>query len=137
MEYLIALLTTLALQLPTLTGHPGPGVDRLPALELADNLDRAVFTYTGQQSAGDPGIALYLPRENAILITAALLEDLPELEAVLVHELTHWWQVESRRADLHGGATWEGEARVYENLWRREHGLRLRPARILPSRPRP
>ena len=137
MEYLIALLTTLALQLPTLTGHPAPGEDRLPALEVADDLDQAVFAYTGQQGRGDLGIALYLPRENVILVKATLLDDLPELQAVLLHELTHWWQVESRRSDVHGGAKWEEEARSYENLWRRQHGLQLRLPLILPTHPRP
>ena len=137
MEYLIALLTTLALQLPALTGRPMLGKGSLPALEVADNLDRAVFAYTGQQSGGDLGIALYLPRENVILVATPLLDDLPELEAVLVHELIHWWQVESPRADSYGGAKWEEEARAYENLWRRQHGLPLRPLHILPSHPRP
>ncbi len=136
MEYLIALLTALAVQLPSLNGHPVPGVESMPALEVADNLGQAVFAYTGQESGGDLGIALYLPRENVIIVNSALLDDLPELQAVLVHELIHWWQVWSRRADSRGGANWEEEARTYENLWRRKHGLPLRPTRILPTRTR-
>ncbi|MBI4736999.1 MAG: hypothetical protein HY766_13245, partial [candidate division NC10 bacterium] len=66
----------------------------------------------------------------------ALLDDLPELEAVLIHELTHWWQVRSRRAGPHGGQAWEDEARAFENSWRRERHLRLRPPLPLPSRRR-
>jgi len=137
MEYLLALLTTLALQLPMLTGHAVPGEDRLPALEVAENIDQAVYDYTGQQSGGVLGVALYFPHENVILITASLLDDPPELEAVLVHELIHWWQVESRRSELSGLAKWEEEARSCENLWRRAHGLRPRSTRILPTHSRP
>ena len=137
MEYLLALLTTLALQLPILTGHAVPGEDKLPALEVVENVDQAVYAYTGQQTGSDVGVALYLPHENVIVITASLLDDLSELEAVLVHELIHWWQVESRRPELTGEAKWEEEARYYENLWRREHGLRARSMRILPTHSRP
>ena len=136
-EYLLALLTTLALQLPTLTGHAVPGEDRLPALEVVENVDQAVYAYTGQQNGSDLGVALYLPHENAIVITTSLLDDLSELEAVLVHELIHWWQVESRRPELSGKAKWEEEARNYESLWRRQHGVRARSTRILPTHSRP
>lgn len=137
MEYLVALLTTLALHLPAMTGQPVPDVTGLPTFEVADRLEQAVFAHTGQQIGGSLATAAYLPRENVILITAGLLDDPPELEAVLVHELVHWWQVTSRRADPRGGQAWETEARTYENLWRREHGLRLRPGRVAPNRHRP
>jgi hypothetical protein len=128
MEYLVALLTTLALHLPTLTGQPIPDVASLPAFEVPDRLEQAVFTHTGQQRGGELATAAYLPRENVILVTSALLDDLPELEAVLIHELVHWWQVRSHRAGPHGGQAWEDEARAFENHWRREHNLRLRSA---------
>jgi hypothetical protein len=137
MEYLVALLTALAMQLPTMTGQPVPDMVNLPAFEVADHLEQAVFAHTGQQVGGGLATAAYLPRENMILLTAALLDDLPELEAVLVHELVHWWQVQSRRADPHGGQAWEDEALAYENAWRREHHLRLRPSRMPPNRRRP
>lgn len=137
MEYLIALLTTLALHLPTLTGQPSPDLGSLPALELADHLEQAVFAHTGQWIEGELTTAAYMPRENLILATTSLLDDVPELEAVLVHELVHWWQVKSRRADPHGLQAWEEEARRYENLWRRDHGLRLRPFLGTTGRPRP
>jgi hypothetical protein len=135
MEYLLALLTTLALHLPIMTGQSLPEGARLPGLEVADRLEQAVFAHTGQQAGGGLTTAAYVPRENLILVTTALLEDLPELEAVLIHELVHWWQVHSRPADLRGGSAWEEEARAYENLWRKEHGLRLRPSsRAMPRR---
>jgi hypothetical protein len=137
MEYLLALLTTLALHLPALTGQPTPDVASLPALELADRLEQAVFAHTGQQAAGGLTTAAYIPRENVILLTTALLDDLPELEAVLVHELIHWWQVHSRRADARGGPAWEAEARLYENRWRQGHALPLRPPRPPVNRRRP
>lgn len=136
MEYLIVLLTTLALHLPDMTGHPVPELGCLPAVEVADRLEEAVLAHTGQQSGGPLRTAVYLPRENAILITTALLDDLPELEAVLIHELIHWWQVSTRRGDPREGQAWEDEARMYENRWRREHGLRLRPARMPPPHSR-
>jgi len=137
MEYLISLLTTLALHLPSMTGQPVPDLTRLPALEVTPRLEEAVFAHTGQRGGGQLQTAAYLPGENVILITPPLLDDLPELEAVLVHELIHWWQVATRRADHRGGQAREDEARAYENLWRREHGLRLRPSRAPSSRPRP
>lgn len=136
MEYLVALLTTLALHLPTLTGQAMPDLARLPAFEIAQHLEEAVFAHTGQQTGEILATAAYLPRENVILIKSSLLDDLPELEAILVHELIHWWQVTSQRADPRGGKAWEAEARMYENLWRREHGLRLRPGRMAPIRRR-
>ena len=136
MEYLIALLTTLALHLPAMTGQPVPDMASLPALELADHLEQAVFAHTGQQLGGELTTAAYMPRENLILVTTGLLDDLPELEAVLVHELVHWWQASSRRADPHGSQAWEEEARSHENLWRREHGLRMRPMPGSPARRR-
>lgn len=135
-EYLFALLTTLALHLPALTGQPLAEEASLPAVEVADNLAQAVFAHTGHHSGGGLTTAAYLPRENLILIAVELLEDVPELEAVLVHELVHWWQVKIRRTDPHGGPAWEDEARRYENLWRREHGLRVRPSSS-PDRRRP
>jgi hypothetical protein len=135
MEYLIALLTTLALHLPALTGRSVPDMTTLPALELADHLEQAVFAHTGQQPDGKLTTAAYMPRENLILVTAGLLDDLPELEAVLVHELIHWWQARSHPADPRGSTAWEEEARFYENLWRREHGLRMRPT-LRPHAPR-
>ncbi|OGC01176.1 MAG: hypothetical protein A3G35_12125 [candidate division NC10 bacterium RIFCSPLOWO2_12_FULL_66_18] len=137
MEYFVALLTTLALYLPALTGEPIPDVASLPAFEVADRLEQAVFAHTGQRRGGELTTAAYLPRENVILLTSALLEDLPELEAVLVHELVHWWQVRSDRAGPHGGQAWEDEARAFENSWRREHHLRLRPPLPPPNRRRP
>jgi len=137
MEYLIALLTTLALSLPDLTGQPVPDLARLPSFEVVDRLEEAVFAHTGQQAGASLTTAAYLPRENIILVTTELLNDLPELEAVLVHELIHWWQVSSRGTLPHGVQAWEEEARAYENLWRRGHGLRQRPPRISPTTPRP
>ena len=98
MEYLIVLLTTLALHPPDMTGHPVPEVSLLPALEVADRLEDAILTHTGQQSAGPLRTAAYLPRENVILITTTLLDDSQELEAVLIHELIHWWRVGTRRS---------------------------------------
>jgi hypothetical protein len=136
MEYLVALLTTLALSLPDMTGQPIPDLTSLPSFEVADHLEEAVFAHTGQQAGTILTTAAYLPRENVILVTPGLLNDLPELEAVLVHELIHWWQVNSLGAHPHGGQTWEEEARAYENLWRREHGLRLRRSGISPATPR-
>jgi hypothetical protein len=133
MEYLIALLTTLALSLPDLTGQPTPDLARLPSFEVVDRLEEAVFAHTGQQAGASLTTAAYLPRENVILVTTALLNDLPELEAVLVHELIHWWQVSSRGLHTHGGQDWEVEARAYENLWRQGHGLRQRPSRVSPA----
>ena len=137
MEYLIALLTTLALHLPAMTGQPVQDMVTLPALEVADQLRQAVFAHTGQRLDGELTTAAYMPRENLILVTSALLDDLPELEAVLVHELVHWWQVSSRQAEPHGSQVWEEEARCYENLWRRDHGLRLRPSLEAPAYHRP
>lgn len=136
MEYLIALLTTLALHLPVMTGQSTPDMTSLPALELADHLEQAVFAHTGQQPAGELTTAAYMPRENLILVATGLLDDLPELEAVLVHELIHWWQACSHPADPHASPAWEEEARFYENLWRREHGLRMRPMLGSPARRR-
>jgi len=136
MEYLIALLTTLALSLPDLTGQPVPDLARLPSFEVVDRLEEAVFAHTGQQVGASLTTAAYLPRENIILVTTALLNDFPELEAVLIHELIHWWQVSSSGAHPSGGQAWEEEARAYENLWRRGHGLRLRQLRISPTAPR-
>jgi len=136
MEYLVALLTTLALSLPDMTGQPIPDLTRLPSFEVADHLEEAVLAHTGQRAGTSLTTAAYLPRENVILVTTALLNDLPELEAVLVHELIHWWQVSSRGTLPHGGQAWEEEARAYENLWRREHGLRLRRSSISPTTPR-
>lgn len=136
MEYLITLLTTLALSLPDLTGQSIPDLTRLPSFEVVDRLEDAVFAHTGQQAGASLTTAAYLPRENVILVTTALLDDLPELEAVLVHELIHWWQVSSRGTPPHGGPAWEAEARAYENLWRREHGLRQRRSGISPTTPR-
>ncbi len=133
MEYLLALLTTLALSLPDMTGQPIPDLTRLPSFEVVDHLEEAVFAHTGQQAGAILTTAAYLPRENVILVTTGLLKDLPELEAVLVHELIHWWQVSSHGANPQGGQTWEEEARAYENLWRREHGLRLRRSGISPT----
>src|SRR5574341_2688178 len=136
MEYLVALLTTLALALPDMTGQPIPDLTRLPTFEVADHLEEAVLAHTGQQAGAILTTAAYLPRENVILVTTALLNDLPELEAVLVHELIHWWQVSSLGAPPHGGQAWEEEARAYENLWRQGHGLRQRPSKISPTTPR-
>ncbi len=136
MEYLVALLTTLALSLPDMTGQPIPDLARLPSFEVVDRLEEAVFAHTGQQAGAILTTAAYLPRENVILVTNTLLNDLPELEAVLVHELIHWWQVSSLGPLPHGGQVWEEEARAYENLWRREHGLRLRRSKISPTTPR-
>ena len=136
MEYLIALLATLALSLPDLTGQPIPDLARLPSFEVVDRLEEAVFAHTGQQAGASLTTAAYLPRENIILVTTVLLNDVPELEAVLVHELIHWWQVRSLGTPPHGGQAWEEEARAYENLWRREHGLRLRRSGISPTPPR-
>ena len=135
MEYLIALLTTLALSLPDLTGQPIPDLARLPSFEVVDRLEEAVFAHTGQQAGAILTTAAYLPRENIILVTTALLNDHPELEAVLVHELIHWWQVNSLGTPTHGGQAWEEEARAYENLWRRGHGIRQRQPRNLPTTP--
>jgi hypothetical protein len=137
MEYLIALLTTLALHLPAMTGQPVQDLATLPSLEVADQLGQAVFAHTGQQLDGELTTAAYMPRENLILVTSALLGDLPELEAVLVHELIHWWQVSSHQAEPHGSQVWEEEARFYENRWRRDHGLRLRPSLEAPASHRP
>lgn len=136
MEYLVALLTTLALSLPDMTGQPIPDLTRLPSFEVADHLEEAVLAHTGQRAGTSLTTAAYLPRENVILVTTALLNDLPELEAVLVHELIHWWQVSSHGAHPQGGQTWEEEARAYENLWRRGHGLHLRRSGISPTAPR-
>jgi hypothetical protein len=136
MEYLVALLTTLALSLPELTGQPIPDLTRLPSFEVVDRLEQAVFAHTGQQAGTSLTTAAYLPRENVILVTTALLDDLPELEAVLVHELIHWWQVSSRGSRPDARQAWEEEARAYENLWRQGHGLRLRPPRISTTTPR-
>ena len=136
MEYLIALLTTLALSLPDLTGQPIPDLARLPSFEVVDRLEEAVFAHTGQQAGASLTTAAYLPRENIILVTTVLLNDVPELEAVLVHELIHWWQVRSLGTPPHGGQAWEEEARAYENRWRQGHGLRQRPSRISPTTPR-
>jgi len=135
MEYLVALLTTLALSLPDMTGQPIPDLTRLPSFEVVDHLEEAVFAHTGQQAGAVLTTAAYLPRENVILVTTRLFNDLPELEAVLVHELIHWWQVSSHGAHPQGVQTWEEEARAYENLWRREHGLRLRRSGISPATP--
>jgi Zn-dependent protease with chaperone function len=137
MEYLVALLTTLALHLPALTGQPAPDLSVLPSFEVVSHLEQAVFSHTGHRGGGTLTTAVYLPRENVILLTAALLDDPQELEAVLVHELVHWWQVHSRQADPRGGPMWEEVARYYENLWRKEHGLRLRPSPAPPYRRRP
>ena len=81
--------------------------------------------------------AAYMPRENLILITTGLLNDLPEMEAVLIHELVHWWQVQSRDAGPHALLAWEEEARSYENRWRREHGLSPRSELSGPVRHHP
>ena len=124
----------LASHLPGMTGQPVPEVASLPAVEVMDRLEQALLAHTGQQPDGHLKTAAYLPRENLILVTTALLDDLPELEAVLVHELIHWWQVGSRLADPRRGQVWEDEARAYENRWRLEHGLPLRPARTPSSR---
>lgn len=134
MEYLVTLLTSLALHLPTLTGQPVPDLASLPELEVAHRLEEAVFAHTGQHGDGDLTTAAYLPRENVILVTSSLLDDLPELEAVLVHELVHWWQVRSLRAGPHGGQAWEDKARAYENIWRQQRHLRLRPSPPHPRR---
>jgi Zn-dependent protease with chaperone function len=123
MEYLVALLTTLALQLPAFTGQPIPDMASLPALEVADHLEQVVFAHTGQWAGAELATAAYVPRENLILITTGLLNDLPELEAVLVHELVHWRQVQGHPASAKGLQAWEEEARTSENRWRREHGL--------------
>ncbi|HSD51618.1 MAG TPA: hypothetical protein VLG48_09430 [Candidatus Methylomirabilis sp.] len=136
MEYLVALLTTLALSLPDMTRQPIPDLTRLPSFEVVDHLEEAVFAHTGQQAGASLTTAAYLPRENIILVTTTLLNDLPELEAVLVHELIHWWQVSSLGPLPHGGQAWEEEARAYENRWRQGHGLRQRPWRISPTTPR-
>ena len=136
MEYLIVLLTMLAMHLPSLTGHPVPDMATLPSLEVAEHLEQAVFAHTGQHLGGELTTAAYMPRENLILVTTALLDDLPELEAVLVHELVHWWQVGSHRAEPRGSQVWEQEARFYENLWRRDHGLRPRQRLSPPTRHR-
>ena len=136
MEYLTALLTTFALSLPDLTGQPIPDLTRLPSFEVVDRLEEGVIAHTGQQAGASLTTAAYLPRENIILIATALLNDLPELEAVLVHELIHWWQVSSRRPLPRGRQVWEEEARAYENLWRQGHGLRQRPPKIPPTTPR-
>lgn len=132
----MALLTTLALSLPALTGQPIPELTGLPCFEVVDRLEEAVFAHTGQQPGVSLTTAAYLPRENMILITTALLNDLPELEAVLVHELIHWWQVSNHGSLPPGRQAWEEEARAHENLWRRDHGLRLRPSRTTPTTPR-
>ncbi len=137
MEYLLALLTTLALTLPNLTGQPIPGVPCLPAVEVADHLDQVVFAHTGQWAGAELTSAAYMPRENLILVTSGLLDDLPEMEAVLVHELVHWWQVQESAAGPHGLQAWEEEARDYENRWRREHGLSPRADLNGPARHRP
>jgi predicted TIM-barrel fold metal-dependent hydrolase len=137
MEYLIALLTTLALELPALTGQPIPEMSSLPALEVADHLDQMVFAHTGQWAGGELTTAAYMPRENLILVTNGLLDDLPEMEAVLVHELVHWWQVQGHAAGSHGLPAWEEEARGYENRWRREHGLSPRSELSGPVRHHP
>jgi hypothetical protein len=136
MEYLIALLTTLALSLPDLTGQPIPDLARLPSFQVVDRLEEAVFAHTGQQAGATLTTAAYLPRENIILVTTALLNDLPELEAVLVHELIHWWQATSVGPLPHGGQAWEEEARAYENHWRQGHGLRPRAAKTSTTTPR-
>ncbi len=123
MEYLVALLTTLALQLPALTGQPIPDLANLPSLEVADRLNQVVLAHTGQWAGGDLATAAYMPGENLILVASGLLTDLPEMEAVLIHELVHWWQVQSHAADTRGIQAWEEQARSLENRWRRGHGL--------------
>jgi hypothetical protein len=66
MEYLVALLTTLALELPVLTGQPIPDMTSLPTLEVADHLDQMVLAHTGQWAGGELTTAAYMPRENLI-----------------------------------------------------------------------
>ena len=111
---------------------------RFPAVKSLDDFDFLAVPALNRQHLVELSRCEWIDRrENVILLTSALLEDLPELEAVLVHELVHWWQVRSDRAGPHGGQAWEDEARAFENSWRREHHLRLRPPLPPPNRRRP
>jgi len=115
MDYLAVLLLCLTLDLPDLTGKLIPALTDLPAIEVSDDLGRAVLAHTGQ-TAGWLTTGAYLPRENVILIQTPLLDDTEELKAIIVHELVHW--VQSLGPDRYQPQVWEAEARSFEKKWR-------------------
>lgn len=115
------LLVALLLEIQALTGWTLPEA-ALPGLTLVAQVDVEIASGTGGHSAGQVKDAVYVPQWNVIFAEKRLLKDSQEFQAILVHELVHFWQATRGPKPQFS----EAEARRVENLWRARHGMKRR-----------
>ena len=119
------LLVALALEIQALMGWSLPAAE-LPGLTLVEEEDVVIASGTGGHSAGRVRDAVYVPEWNVIFVEQKAIADPQEFQAILVHELVHWWQAKRIAPSTKRRTEWEVEARQVENRWREKNGVKRR-----------
>lgn len=115
------LILGLIMEIQALTGWPVPDVP-LPGLTVVTQVDLAIAAEVGVMPPGKKTRAVYIPKWNVIFVEEKLADDPQELNAVLLHELVHWYQSNRGKVPQYD----ESEARRIENQWRRKNGVKPR-----------